>query len=240
MRIIKLDAISSTNDFLRDLEKRGLATERVLVTAREQTKGKGQRGARWYSEPGKNVVMSVLVWNAVSDANDLFHINRAVSLAVLEVLKALDISNISVKWPNDIMAGKCKIGGILIENAVRERGRISSVIGIGLNVNQRDFAGLEKASSLSLQTGRNYDTDEIAEVVARKIFSFFPVKNAAELCEAYAKNLFRIGIPTAFEDAGGKTFMAKIAGVTPQGKLVVDCDDESVKEFNLKEIRMLY
>src|SRR5690606_20246556 len=179
--------------------------------------------------------MSVLVRNAVSDAKDLFHINRAVSLAVIEVLTALNISNLTVKWPNDIMAGKCKIGGILIENAVRERGQISSVIGIGLNVNQRHFAGLEKASSLSLQTGRNFDTDEIAEAVARKIFSLFPVKKSAELCEAYAKNLFGRGIPAAFEDAGGKLFMGKIAGVTPRGKLIVDCGDTGVKEFDLKE-----
>ncbi len=240
MRIIKLDAIGSTNDFLRDLEKRGLANEAVLVTAREQTNGKGQRGAKWFSEPGKNVVMSVLVRNAVSDAAELFQINRAVSLAVLEVLAGFDIPGLAVKWPNDIMAGKSKIGGILIENAVREAGRISSIIGIGINANQRVFSGLEKASSLTLQTGRGYDTSAIAEAIGRKIIASFPVTNPAELCRAYNQNLFRMGIPTAFEDASGQIFMGIIADVTPQGKLVLDCEAFGLREFDLKEIRMLY
>ena len=75
MPIIKLDAIDSTNEFLKGLSSNQSLENFTVVTAENQTKGKGQMGSVWDSEPGKNLIMSVLVFNFVNDVNRLFDIN---------------------------------------------------------------------------------------------------------------------------------------------------------------------
>lgn len=240
MQIIKLNAIGSTNDFLRELHAATPSTGPVLVTADVQTHGKGQRGATWQSEPGKNVIMSLLVQNAVANVRKLFDLNRVVSLSVLHVLRRLDIPELSVKWPNDIMSGRFKIGGILIENTVRNSGSIVSIIGLGLNVNQLDFPRMAQASSLKLQTGREFDTASIIAQMAAEMLDRLPVADSQTLHRDYTARLFRIGVPTAFEDASNERFMGMVAGVTQAGKLIVDRDNAGLREYDLKEIRMLY
>src|SRR5690606_23453831 len=130
--LIKLDAIDSTNDFLKALSSQNELDNFTVVTAENQTKGRGQMGAKWESESGKNLIMSVLVKDFVCDNEQIFNVNIIVSLAVIETLKSLHIPGLSVKWPNDIMSYNKKIGGILIENTIKSDGRIVSVVGLGL------------------------------------------------------------------------------------------------------------
>ena len=119
MRLVKLDAIDSTNDFLKDLVRQQNVENFTVVTAENQTKGKGQMGAVWNSEIGKNLIMSVLIKDFLFNSKDVFNLNIAVSLAVIKSLERLEIPNLSIKWPNDIMSGDKKIGGILIENSFK-------------------------------------------------------------------------------------------------------------------------
>ena len=149
MKLIKLDAIDSTNDFLKGLSTNQLMENFTVVTAESQTHGKGQMGASWLSEPSKNLVMSILVRDFVTDIYQIFDINTLVSVSIIKVLKDFAIPELSIKWPNDIMSYDKKIGGILIENSVKSDGTISSIVGLGLNVNQTNFEHLPKASSLA-------------------------------------------------------------------------------------------
>src|SRR4051812_26319982 len=116
MNRIKLDAIGSTNDFLKELSAAESVENYTVVTAENQTKGKGQMGSQWDSEVGKNLIMSVLVKEFIQDASRIFNLNIVFSVAVIDVLKAVEIPKLTIKWPNDIMSDNKKIGGILIEN----------------------------------------------------------------------------------------------------------------------------
>lgn len=104
MQIIKLSAIDSTNDYLKQLSREKKLDNFTIVVANEQTKGRGQMGSKWVSEVGKNLTFSVLVKNVMIANEKLFDWNIVVALAVLEVLEKHEIQNVSIKWPNDIMA----------------------------------------------------------------------------------------------------------------------------------------
>ena len=159
MSIIKLNAIDSTNDFLKDLTRNQLVDNFTTVVAQKQTKGKGQMGANWDSEEGKNLIMSILVKDVLQNIDEIFHLNVAIALSVLQVLQDCKVPNLSVKWPNDIMSDHKKIGGILIENSFKSDTKIESIVGIGLNVNQKQFENLPKASSMAVISNTEFDLD---------------------------------------------------------------------------------
>ena len=242
MKVIKLDAIDSTNEFLKGLSKKQELESFTVVSAERQTKGKGQMGALWSSEAGKNLVMSVLVKDFLSGIDQLFNLNIVFSLAVIEVLESINIPNLSIKWPNDIMSYNKKIGGILIENSIKSDGTIISIVGLGLNVNQIDFENLPKASSLALICSTTFDKEEIlfkiVEKLDRNIQSWN--QNSDSLWSEYINKLFKKGIPMPFSDINKNHFMGIIQGVSAIGKLQIMLENGSISEFDIKEIQLLY
>ena len=161
MKLIKLDAIDSTNEFLKRILNDQFVENYTVITAENQTKGKGQMGAVWESEIGKNLIMSILIKDFLDDISQIFNLNIIVSQTVIQVLQEYKISNLSIKWPNDIMSDTKKIGGILIENSIKNDGTIFSVVGLGLNVNQLHFEHLPRASSLAAISNRFFDKEEL-------------------------------------------------------------------------------
>ncbi|MFH6944980.1 biotin--[acetyl-CoA-carboxylase] ligase [Flavobacterium sp. FlaQc-50] len=242
MKLIKLDAIDSTNDFLKALASQDELDNFTVVTAENQIKGKGQMGSKWQSESGKNLIMSALVKDFLFDNEQVFNLSIVVSLAVIETLKSLDISDLSIKWPNDIMSYNKKIGGILIENTLKSDGRIVSVVGLGLNVNQTNFAELPNASSLSLISGRTFDKDVLPFLITEKIEQKIEAwkTNSEVFWDEYFNSLFRKGVPMPFKNLQNQNFMGIIQGVSPVGKIQIMLEDDSVEEFEIKEIQMLY
>lgn len=243
MKLIKLNAIDSTNDFLKNLSRTESLENFTTVVAQSQTKGKGQMGSAWNSECGKNLIMSVLLKDLLSSIDEIFHLNVAVSLAVIQVLGDLNIPNISIKWPNDIMSDNKKIAGILIENSFKSDNKIESIIGIGLNVNQKDFYNLPKASSLSLVTNSDFDLNMILEKVIFQIKRncvLISSKQTSILWKSYHSNLFKKGFPMAFEDEIGNQFMGIIQEVSSDGNLQLLHEDDSIKQYGVKQIQMLY
>ncbi|WP_035648404.1 biotin--[acetyl-CoA-carboxylase] ligase [Flavobacterium sp. ASV13] len=246
MKLIKLDAIDSTNDFLKAISSKDELDNFTVVTAENQTKGKGQMGSKWQSESGKNLIMSALVKDFVFDNEQVFNLSLIVSLSVIEVLKSLNIPDLSIKWPNDIMSYNKKIGGILIENTIKSDGRIVSVVGLGLNVNQTNFDELPNASSLAVILGKPFDKMILPELIIEKIKEKINSweTSASVFWNEYYNTLFRKGIPMPFKnlnsDNFGQNFMGIIQGVSSTGKLQVLLEDDSVSEFEIKEIQMLY
>ena len=246
MKLIKLDAIDSTNDFLKALASQDELDNFTVVTAENQTKGKGQMGSKWQSESGKNLIMSVLVKDFLYDNEQVFNLSVIVSLAVIDTLKSLNIPDLRIKWPNDIMSYNKKVGGILIENTIKSDGRIVSVVGIGLNINQTNFDHLPNASSLAVICKREFDKNYlvllIREKIQEKINSW--ENSSAHLWKEYFNSLFRQGIPMPFKKLSakdsGQNFMGIIKGVSPVGKIQILLEDDSVSEFEIKEIQMLY
>lgn len=242
MKLIKLDAIDSTNDFLKSLSSQDELENFTVVTAENQTKGKGQMGAKWSSETGKNLIMSVLVKDFLFDNEQVFNLSIVVSLAVLDALKSLNIPDLCIKWPNDIMSYNKKIGGILIENTLKSDGRIVSVVGIGINVNQTNYHDLPRGSSLAVISGKTFDKENLAILITEKIQEKIElwVTSSSLFWIDYFNSLFKKGVPMPFKNLQDKNFMGIIQGVSPIGKLQVLLEDDSVSEFEIKEIQMLY
>ncbi len=242
MKLIKLDAIDSTNEFLKGISTQPDLENFTVVTAENQTKGKGQMGAVWNSEVGKNLIMSVLVKDFLKDINEIFNLNIAVSLAVITALKKNNIPDLSIKWPNDILSANKKIGGILIENSIKSDGTILSIVGLGLNVNQTNFEGLPKASSLAVVTGKEFDKEKLLfEIIANLELNVAESKlNPASLRQQFVDLLYKKGVPMPFTNQKEEKFMGIIQGISTIGKLQVLLEDDSVAEFDIKEIQMLY
>ena len=139
MKLIKLNAIASTSSFLKELAQNSVLENYTVVTTNEQTKGRGQQANSWISEPHKNLTASVFIKDIDLNINNQKYLNFAISLAVFEVLLDEQIPKPSIKWPNDIMSAKNKICGILIENNIRNHKINTTIVGIGLNVNQIEF-----------------------------------------------------------------------------------------------------
>lgn len=242
MGIIKLDAIDSTNNYLRKLINEEGIQDYTIVMAQEQTHGRGQMGTIWNSEKGKNLMFSMFKDLSMHDVEFPFYICMAISLAILKTFKALNIPDLHVKWPNDILSADKKICGILIENVIKNKLN-STIIGIGVNVNQTKFENLPKASSLKNITGVHYNLDEILQLIIKntKQYSSFLEEGEYDIVKnEYESNLFRKNKPSTFKSAEGVLFSGFIQGVTKYGKIQIMLEDQIVKKFNLKEITLLY
>ncbi len=243
MQIIKLNATESTNVYLKNLVLEEELDDFTVVVAKKQLKGRGQIGTKWESEAGKNLTFSILKKDMDLPVGDQFQLNMGVSLAIYDALRQLYVPDLSVKWPNDILSGHFKICGILIENVLSGTMIQSSIIGIGLNVNQLNFGVLSQASSLKLILGRTFDLDELFHSIVGHMKSYVTLvsrKKGGNLLSAYEEVLFRRNKPSTFKDARGQLFMGFIKGVSADGKLLVLLEDDILKEFNLKEIQLLY
>ncbi|MFD2565205.1 biotin--[acetyl-CoA-carboxylase] ligase [Aquimarina rubra] len=243
MDIIKVDAIDSTNSFLRDMNREKYLEKPVCVVTKEQLRGKGQMGTTWQSNPGENLTCSVFMPVKGIDVMDQFYISMTVSLAVCDVLDALLLPKLSIKWPNDILSDRFKICGILIENIVNNGRLRGAIIGIGINVNQLSFDNLPRAGSLKQLLGKNFDLEEILSVLLTKLEQrFFVLRRSIfnNLQKEYESLLFRKNKPSTFLDAKGDSFVGIIQNITSSGKLQILLEDEIIKSFDLKEVRLLY
>lgn len=243
MRIIKLDAIDSTNTYLKELIGRGEAEDGLTVVTSFQTNGRGQMGTQWNSQKAKNLTFSVFKDVSFLDIRHHFYLNIVVSLAVYEALKSLGIAKLKVKWPNDILSDAKKIGGILIENVIKQNVISGTVIGIGLNVNQTDFRDLPAASSLLLLFGKVYDLDEVLTGILKQIdvhFNLLKMNQFKVLKQTYESHLFRKNKPSTFKDVEGSVFIGYIVGVSDLGQLMISVEDHRIKRFDFKEVALLY
>lgn len=243
MTIIKLDATDSTNDFLKQLAATQAVENFTVVTANQQLKGKGQMGAVWKSESGKNLTFSILVYDVLETIESIYTLNVAVAVSVIQVLQDLQVPNLKIKWPNDIMSANKKIGGILIENVIKSEGKMQSIIGIGLNVNQKNFDQLPQASSMYLIANQLYDCEKILLKIIKQIeVNILTIlqKESTVLWDTYHQFLYKKDIPSVFENANGIKFMGIIQKVVPNGQLEVLLEDDSIVCYSLKEVKMLY
>ena len=243
MYIIKLDAIDSTNSYLKAMSAVNLPKDFTVVVANHQTQGRGQMGTIWQTEDGKNLTASVFKEVGSIAIEKQFYISMAVALSICKALDHLKIPKLSIKWPNDILSANKKICGILIENVIKQNQLKGSIIGFGLNVNQKHFDNLPKASAINLLTGIVYDRDEILSGILTELQAYFKLldaKNYSEIKTQYEALLFRKDKPSTFKNEDGTTFSGIIKGITETGKLNVWTEDDIIKTFDLKQVTLLY
>jgi BirA family biotin operon repressor/biotin-[acetyl-CoA-carboxylase] ligase len=243
MYIIKLNATDSTNSYLKAICLKRTPKDFTVAVANEQKKGRGQMGTIWQAETSKNLTFSVFKELSFLSIEQQFYLSMAVSLALIKALNELQIPKLKIKWPNDILAENKKIAGILIENTIKNSRLVGSIIGVGLNVNQKIFDNLPEASSLSVLTGRIYDKDEILLCILNHLAQSFKQLEDSDfesIKNEYEDLLFRIKKPSTFKTAKGRTFSGFIEGVSEDGKLEIRLEDHILKTFGLKEVKLLY
>jgi BirA family transcriptional regulator, biotin operon repressor / biotin---[acetyl-CoA-carboxylase] ligase len=243
MRIIKVSATESTNNFAREWYAVNSLVTPVVIVASDQTKGRGQRGAGWVSNAGENLTFSIIYPSPKIKIPDQFLIGASVGLAIIKALNSLKINKLKLKWPNDIMAANFKIGGILIENILSNGAIAASIIGIGLNVNQLTFPGLPRAASLSSVTGRDFDLDEVLSLLLEELelgMNKVGVLSSEVIIREYELSLFRRDKISTFELPSGEFLTGIIKGISPTGLLNVQVEDNIIKKFDLKELKLLF
>jgi len=241
MHIVKVDATESTNTFLKEMCQQNTLENFTVVITDEQTKGRGQMHSSWQSEKGKNLTFSVLIRLNDLKIDKQFYISKIISLAIYKVLSDLLPTKISVKWPNDILSAHQKICGVLIENSVKKTQIKHSIVGIGLNVNQLKFQNLPNATSMRLDANTTFNLDAVLQSILQSIkkhTTILEANNFQLIDSLYLKHLYKFNKPDMYK-SGSEKFMGKIIGVYVHGKLKIELENETVKEFGLKEIAFL-
>lgn len=242
MQLIKLSATDSTNAYLRRLSRREAVPDFTVVQAAHQTAGRGQPGTRWVGEEGKNLTFSILKRFESFPASRHFLLNMLVSLSVYRLLESLEIPELQLKWPNDILSGSRKVCGILLENQLRGAELTTSIIGIGLNVNQTGFTDLPAAASLKTITGKSYDLSEVLLTfigLLQQAFRQMQQTSYESVLRQYEANLYLKDQQAPFGLPEGDRFTGTIRGVDPQGNLRLELENGEARTFGFKQVRYL-
>jgi BirA family biotin operon repressor/biotin-[acetyl-CoA-carboxylase] ligase len=239
-KIIHLESVDSTNNYAAKLLSEGRIGHGTVILADEQTNGRGQRGAKWLSAAGVNLLFSLVVQPDNLSVSDQCVLTEITSIALIEFLRKFGISA-QVKWPNDILVNGEKIAGVLIENQLKGNTIASSVIGIGLNVNQR-VVDLPRVTSLV----NHIDTPflNLTETLLSFLASFdncwqnYQLHSKSFIRKTYLKQLYQLNEQANYADHNGE-FAGKIIGVSEEGLLQIMKGNE-IKTYDIKEISFIY
>ena len=249
-RMLELDEIDSTNRFLRHLDTPG-DRRMTLVTAEFQTAGKGAGTNSWESARGENLLLSLRVMPSNLPVRRMFAISEATALALKESLDAFVLPHtppkrgrgVCIKWPNDIYFEDSKVAGMLIENDLMGAQVRSSVIGIGINVNQRRFlSDAPNPRSLADIVGHDVERRFVLEQFMEHFMHYMPTLDEGKddaldaLHECYKKHLYRFGEEYDFLDEMG-VFCAKIIDVELSGHLILQDKGGNRRRYAFKEVR---
>lgn len=237
-QITHLDEVSSSNDYLKDLIQKKKALNGQLVFCDYQSKGRGYHSNSWESEKGKNLLLSFYIEFDQFPAEHQFRISQFVSLAIHRFCSRY-ADDFIVKWPNDVYHQKKKIAGILIENQVSGYHILSSLIGIGINLNQIHFVSnapnpVSLASICKHEINREKALLELIEDL-NYFLDYLLSKSPQMVHDQYLKRLYRYQEWGNYQ-AEGLNFKAKIIGVNQYGMVQLQYEDRTIHEFGFKEV----
>lgn len=231
---------TSTNELAANALKFSKVIEGSMFSANNQTKGKGQRGRTWDSLPGQNILVSYVFFPVFLKSYEQFALIKAVSLSVKDLLDKYLIDEVTIKWPNDIYVNDLKIAGILIESTMKGEFMGSSVIGIGLNVNQKNFDLVENGTSVILETGRGCDVNmfrnELSYHLERRYLML--KKDLKSMDTEYENALYRRNVKSNYMVNGSEKEMI-LRRVDQLGQIVLQNESKQEIPFALHQVRMV-
>ena len=234
-KVIHIDETDSTNRWLRE-NTPPLPAGEYVVTADYQTAGKGCGNTSWESERGKNLTFSLLIHPERIPANEQFRITEVASVALCETLAHYISNKVEIKWPNDIYVGDRKICGMLIENRLQGPVIKDSIIGIGLNVNQRQFLS-DAPNPVSLYQLTGQETDREA-LLKDFLETFERASQSKTTSRDYRERLYRKGQEAIYEDLRGR-YKATLTDVLPDGRLVLRDETNRERAYAFKEVKFV-
>ncbi|MBL7951250.1 MAG: biotin--[acetyl-CoA-carboxylase] ligase [Flavobacteriales bacterium] len=236
--IIKFDTLESTNKTAAELLNLSKVQHGAVILAHEQTAGRGQRGRSWLSEPGADLMMSVVLKPARLRADEQFALGKVAALAVAEVVRLLVPGEVRIKWPNDVLVDRLKIAGILIKNEVVGELVHSSVVGMGINANSHDFPEALVATSILLESGRKVELAVLLDHVCKALDRRWKAYEAGEsgLAEEYVDQLWARGrwAELLLDD---RPVMGRPVDVDRHGRLIVELEGGEVAAYGLDRLR---
>ena len=229
---------NSTNALLWNMIREKSLPEGFVVHTDFQTTGKGQIGNTWESEAGMNLLFSMVLYPKQVPAEEQFLLSQLVSLGIKKTLDEF-AENIAVKWPNDIYWNDKKVAGILIENSLQGNKIKSVVIGVGLNVNQKEFLGdAPNPISLLQIKSKRLNRKLLLSKISGNILQIYKELNVEKIRSDYAESLYRKeGFHTFM--AVNESFKAKIIAVHTDGQLELETEAGKRKGFYFKEVHFV-
>ena len=238
--VIELLSVDSSNNYAASLLNNGNPTEGTVILSHFQSEGRGQRGTSWSAKPGQNLTFSIITYPNFVKPDQAFLLTQISALAICQALDNLVKGPVEIKWPNDIMINGVKVAGILIENSLVRKTIDSSIIGIGLNVNQSEFEGI-RATSLANIKGANLGLIDCLATILEAFDNVYRRGQKGDLDEIqkeYHSRLFRLNKEYPFRIKGDKQ-PATIQHVDEHGNLVLHTASGNVTA-GIKEIEFLF
>lgn len=228
--------IESTNSYLMQQAGPEAGQCRVAVTD-NQTAGRGRHGKRWQSPPGSGLCLSMAYTFGASPEN-LPALTLAIGVGVIEDLAAEGISGVQIKWPNDLILGDGKLGGILTEAQTGAQGAVTVVTGVGLNMNLGDGLVLEdlgegalRAADLEKQAGPIPPPEHLAAVLIKglqRTFIAFEQRGFEAFSDRWADYDWLLGREMSVVSAS-RELSGTGAGISDDGALLLATSDAGIQ-----------
>jgi BirA family biotin operon repressor/biotin-[acetyl-CoA-carboxylase] ligase len=236
--VLELDSVDSTNRYAERILASGPVEEGTVIWAQEQTAGMGQGENAWNSEPGKNLTFTIILTPGFLPAGKQFLLNKAITLGITDFLKKY-IKDVLVKWPNDIYVGKKKLGGILITHRIAGSHLDTTIVGIGLNVNQTKFSkDIPNPASMSGILHKKFRLRiALIRLLAAIDKRYLQLRNQEfkKLDEKYQNVLMGAGKWRTY-CKGEESFEGRIIGVDEFGKLQLETRSGNIELFSHREV----
>jgi BirA family biotin operon repressor/biotin-[acetyl-CoA-carboxylase] ligase len=244
---IELQSVDSTNKYAMTMAHEGMALHGTAIFTQEQTEGKGQRGKKWNSENGSNIVLSLFINPYPFSLNEQFKLSICTAVSVHEFFSQYAGNETKIKWPNDLYWRDRKAGGVLIENVVGRSKELGvgnrqpamgnwqwAIIGIGININQTSFSkNLPNPVSLKQITGKNFEPVTMAKefcAIFDKYFQILVAGKFEQLFNLYQTHLYKKDEKVKLKK-DNRVFETTIKGVAETGQLITQHAFEEKFEF---------
>jgi BirA family biotin operon repressor/biotin-[acetyl-CoA-carboxylase] ligase len=239
--LIHLPSVDSTNKYAAGILQKENATEGTVILADVQTRGKGQGDNIWLSDHGLNLLCSIILKPDFLPAYKQFYLSMCIVTGLYDCLADIGIQS-QVKWPNDILIQGKKVAGILIENTILSHNLYTSIVGIGLNVNQVSFPpGIPNPTSLKGKTGKSFDVGQLLERLLpflEKKLNWLYAEDFVAIKSHYLNSLWLLNTRAVFTDQKG-TFEGRIVDVAESGELVILTSTGETRMYGFKELEFL-
>ena len=239
---IHVKEIDSTNNFALNYITKTNPKDGFCIFTDYQTAGKGQYGRQWESNSGQNLLCSIILRPSNLKIENLFELHVITSLAIFKTLNDLSIKELKIKWPNDIFVGNNKIAGILIQNVIRGTKLVSSIIGIGLNVNQLEFNTNNLVSSIKNEIGNDIEIRPLLAILHKNLMYYYDIlKNTIhdQLLKEYNDHLYNKNMEIQFKTKTDELRKGKLVGVNTIGQLIIYTVDKLLI-FDFGEVDIIY
>ena len=239
--IIQIDRVNSTNNYAAKLLNQTKIPFGAVIMAQFQDDGRGQRGAVWQSKSGENLLFSAILDGSLMKECPPFYLSKCVAVSIKDTLSYFLKHKIHLKWPNDVLVERRKIAGVLIESQWKGNNLFSSIIGVGLNVNQTHFEYGFDATSMKLLSANDYDLKEVLQVLCTNLnfnFSRLLSKEYSDLQQDYLSSLYKYNEKTHFK-IGDKLEEVVLKDVNENGMVSLEMLGGKIKEYDFSQVRQI-